>query len=73
MIRKPLFIAAAFVITIICIFFYFHYRLPWGVTPQGDSTATVAWVALLTAIVSMVTAVVGLAQKILELRSRTIK
>jgi hypothetical protein len=70
MIRKPLFIGSAIIIAVLCTAAFFHFRIPSGVTPQGDSTETIAWISLMTAIVSMITAIVGLVQKILESRSR---
>ena len=52
-------------------FFVFdRYREPAGVAAMGDGTETIAWIALATAIVSMITAIIGLVQKILEIRTR---
>jgi hypothetical protein len=70
MIRKPLFIGAAFVIAALCTSAYFYYRIPPGVTPQGDNAETLALISLITAIVSMTTALVGLLQTIIGLRKR---
>ena len=70
MIRKPLIIGAAFAITVLSTLVYFQYRIPPGVTPQGNNGETVAWISLATAIVSMITAIVGLLQKVIESRDR---
>jgi hypothetical protein len=70
MIRKPLFIGTAIIIAALCTIAYFNFRIPPGVTPQGDSGETIAWISLMTAIISMITAFIGLFQKILESRGR---
>ena len=43
-------------------------RIPPGVEPMGDEGQTIAWVALVTSIVSLLTALTGLVQKLIELR-----
>jgi hypothetical protein len=49
---------------------YFAMRTPTGVTPMGDEgSATIAWISLAVAILTLVTTVVGLIQKLVELRA----
>lgn len=47
---------------------YFQLRIPLGVTPQSDQGELLAWVALATSIASLVTALIGFIQKLLELK-----
>lgn len=72
MMRKPLFILTAFVVAVVCFVIYYYYRIPSGVTPKGESINMIAWVSLATAIVSMVTALIGLLKQILEMRSKKV-
>jgi hypothetical protein len=73
MLKKPVVIVLAFVISVVGILVYFHFRLPPGVQPMGDGSDTVSWVALATAVVSMLTAIFGLVQKIVELKGKNRK
>jgi hypothetical protein len=66
MLKNPLTIMALLLISAILIYLYFLYSAPSGVETKGEGTETIAWISLGTALVSMVTAVVGLAQKLLE-------
>jgi len=50
------------------LYLFYAYRIPPGVAPKGDANETIALIGLASAVVSMITAVVGLAQKLLELR-----
>lgn len=70
LIRRPLFIGGAFATAVLCTLVYYQYRIPPGVAPQSDNGETIAWISLATAIVSMITAIVGLLQKVLESRGR---
>jgi len=58
----------ALAIGLIGLYFYFQYRVPEGIEPMGDNTATIAWVSLATAIVSLLTAVISLFKSVIELR-----
>jgi hypothetical protein len=66
MLKRWSVILGAAVIALLGLWAYFAYRIPPGVEPMGDQTETVAWIGLATAIVSMITALAGLAQKLLE-------
>ena len=68
MIKRPIFIVCAAILAGIGGYVYFQYRIPPGVTPQGDSTETIAWIGLATGIVSLFTAIVGLIKNIVELK-----
>mgnify|MGYP001145165573 CR=1 FL=1 len=74
MLRKPIVIVLAFVISVVGILVYFYFGLsPDDVQPMGAESDTVSWVALGTAVVSMLTAIFGLAQKISELKGKNRK
>ena len=69
MIKRPIFIVCAAILAGIGVYVYFQYRIPPGVTPQGDSAdsmETIAWIGLATGIVSLFTAIVGLITNIVE-------
>ena len=68
MLTKWRVIIGAAVVAAIGLWGYFAYRTPPGVEPMGEASETVAWVALATSVVSLLTALTGLAQKFLELR-----
>jgi hypothetical protein len=68
--KRTSYIIGAAVICVIALIVYFATRPPGGVTPMGDeSSATVAWISLAVAALSLATAVVGLIQKLVELRA----
>ncbi len=48
---------------------YFQYRVPAGVTPKGDSSDMIALMGLIGGIVSLLTSIVGLLQKNVDLRA----
>lgn len=51
-------------------YFYFKIRIPTGVTPQSDGSETVAWIALATGIIGLLTAIVGLIQRLIEVSKK---
>jgi hypothetical protein len=68
--KRPAVVVGGAVICVIAFIVYFATRTPEGVTPMGDeSSTTVAWISLAVAIVTLVTTVVGLVQKLIELRA----
>jgi hypothetical protein len=68
--RRPAFIIGAAVICVIAFIVYFAQRPPAGVDSMGDEkSATIAWISLSVAALSLGTAVVGLIQKLVELRA----
>jgi hypothetical protein len=68
--KRPVYIAGAAVISVIALIVYFATLPPGGVTPMGDeSSATIPWISLAVAALSLATAVVGLIQKLVELRA----
>jgi hypothetical protein len=68
--KRPASIIGAAVICVIALIVYFGTRPPGGVTPMdGESSATIAWISLAVAALSLATAVVGLIQKLVELRA----
>jgi hypothetical protein len=70
MMKRPAYIIGAAVVSVIAFLVYLETRLPEGLTPMGDqSSTTIAWISLAVAIVSLATTVVGLIQKLIELRA----
>jgi hypothetical protein len=69
--KRPAIIGAA-VICVIAIVVHFASRTPEGITPMdGESSATIAWISLAVAALSLATAVVGLIEKLVELRAES--
>jgi hypothetical protein len=68
--KRPAVIVGGAVICVIAFIVYFAMRTPEGITSMdGESTATIAWISLAVAILTLVTTVVGLVQKLVELRA----
>ena len=68
--KRPAYIVGAAVVCVIAFFVYFATRTPEGVAPMGDQTSeTIAWISLVVAVLSLATTVVGLIQKLVELRA----
>jgi hypothetical protein len=68
--NRSVYIVSAAVIFVIALLVYFETRPPGDVTPMDDeSSATIAWISLAVAALSLGTAVVGLIQKLVELRA----
>ena len=67
--KRPAIIIAAAVIGVIALIVYFTTRTPAGITPMDGAPATIAWISLAIAILSLATAVVGLIQRLVELRA----
>ena len=72
--QRPVVIFITLAIGFAALWYYFDQRPSSGVEPMGDSdTLIVQWVALLTAVVSLFAAIVGLVQKLIELRANSSK
>lgn len=70
MLKKTITIILFFVISAIGFYVYQSNQLPPNTTPMsGGHSETIAWLALATSIVSLLIAIVGLVQKIIELRA----
>lgn len=68
--KRPALIISAAVIGVIALIVHFATRAPDSITPMGEeSSATIAWISLAVAALSLATAVVGLVQKLVELRA----
>ncbi len=65
--KRPAIIIGALIVGVLALIFYVQQMPPEGVEPKGDEVA-VAWISLAVAIVSLLTASVGLIQKFIELR-----
>jgi hypothetical protein len=67
--KRPAYIMGAAIICVTALIVYLATRPPEGVTPMADeSSATIAWISLAVAALSLATAVAGLIQKLVELR-----
>ena len=72
MLRRPAIIVILAVICVIAFVVWQHYRPIPGIEAQGeDKSVMVAWLALATAIVTLLGTVVGLVQKLVELRAKS--
>jgi hypothetical protein len=68
--KRSSYITGAAVICAIAFIIYLATRPPGGVTPMGDeSSATIASVSLVTAVVSLLATIVGFIQRLFELRA----
>jgi hypothetical protein len=68
--QRPAVIVGGAVICAIAFIVYFAMRTPVGIAPMGDeSSATIAWISLVVAVLTLVTTVVGLVQKLIEVRA----
>ena len=70
MLSKTWVIALATIIGATALLVFARYRVPPGVTPMTADAESIAWIALATAVVSLISAAIGLVQKILELWRR---
>jgi hypothetical protein len=55
-------------LSMVLVYVYTTYRVPEGVTPMGGEEEIIAWVSLFTAIVSFMTALAGLIEKLMDKR-----
>jgi hypothetical protein len=68
--KRPAYIIGAAIICVIAFIVYFALRSADSVTPMGDeASATIAWISLGVAVLSLASAVVGLIQKLVDLRA----
>ncbi|MCI5137933.1 MAG: hypothetical protein D3922_05875 [Candidatus Electrothrix sp. AR1] len=68
MFKKPIIIISFFLLAGASAFIYFYYQAPSGVVAKSDDVQLIAWIALVTSISSLITSLIGLIQKIIELR-----
>jgi hypothetical protein len=67
--KRPAIIALSALVCVLAFLVYLRTRPAPGLEPMGDGdSAIVAWLALATAIVSLLATLVGLVQKLIELR-----
>ena len=67
--RRTVVIVAALIIGILALMYYFSLNTPSDIATKGNGdNTTVQWLALAVSVVSLVTSLVGLLQKVLELR-----
>lgn len=68
--RRPIVIVVALVIGLAALWYYVSLQPPPGIeTMSGDDDKTVQWIALATAVVSLLTAVTGLIQEVVKARA----
>lgn len=68
MLKKTRFILFFALLAFVSYFFYQHFRIPVGIEPQGIGSETMAILALITSIVSFLTALAGLVSKLIDLK-----
>ena len=68
MLKKTSMIILSLAISIFSYGLYQYYKIPEGVTPLSDQTETVAWLSLVTSIIALITAAIGLIEKIIVSR-----
>ena len=66
--KRPAVIVGASIIGFLALIFYFQQMPSDGVEPMGDESTTMQWLTLAIGIVALMTALVGMIQKIIELR-----
>jgi hypothetical protein len=67
---RPSYIVGALAVCVVAGFSYFATRTPEGATPMnGDGSEAIPWISLAVAALSLATAVVGLIQRLVELRA----
>ena len=69
--KSPAVIICALLIGVLALLLYAYQRPPEDVEVMSDQPMTLHWLTLAIAILSLLTAVVGLIQKIIELRHST--
>ena len=69
MLKKPLVILISLGLAVVGAWLYFEFRTPTDVEGKGDEGSTIAVLVGIGGIVSLLTAIVGLVQKLLELRT----
>ncbi len=68
--KRPITIVVALVIGIAAFWLYSGMQQPAGIEAKGDDdTLTLRWLTLAISVVSLLTGVVGLIQKVIELRA----
>ncbi|MGI9420785.1 MAG: hypothetical protein ACR2RA_23420 [Geminicoccaceae bacterium] len=66
--KRPWFIFGALLIGIGGLFWYRYLEAPSAIATKGSGDPTLAWIALAISILSFLTALIGLVQKLFELR-----
>lgn len=69
MLKKTITIVFFLCLAVALYFVYDELKLPDDIEVKSDSKETLAWLALATSIVSLLTSLVGLVQKLIESRS----
>jgi len=64
MLKKNSVIIFLLLLALIAFLVYQQIKIPRGVTPLGDQTEILAWLSLATSIISLITALIGLIEKI---------
>jgi hypothetical protein len=68
--RRPVVIAAFFILGVLLLWIYFAIRLTPGLEAKGGAETWTPWLSLLGAIVSLFTGLVTLSLKVIELRTK---
>lgn len=68
MLKKTPVIIFFFVLSLIAFLLYQQVKVPESVIPQSNQAETIAWLSFGTSIVALLTAIVGLIEKIISLK-----
>lgn len=66
MLKRTSTIIFFFILSLSFFAIYQYFKIPEGVTPQSGNPETIAWLSFWTSIVALVTAIVGLIEKIIR-------
>ena len=69
MLKRPVIIVLCLLLAVLGFWLFREFRLPPGIEPKGDKSETIAWLGVIGGVISLLTAVVGLVQKTVELRA----
>lgn len=66
MLKNTVVIAALLIFSIITYYLYQYYKIPAGVEPQSGNDELIAWLSLGASIISLITAIIGLVEKVID-------
>lgn len=66
MFKNTVVIAALLTLSIITYYLYQYWKIPEGIITKSDNSETLEWLALGTSIISLIGAIVGLVEKIID-------
>ena len=67
--KRPIVIVIALIIGLAALWLYYDLQPLPNIETKGEGTPTTAWISLAVSIISLLTALVGLIQRIIEARA----